>query len=140
MRRRAQEAGRRHRIAILSNTRREGSRGWQAFLDELGHGGFVEGGNLDVDHRGFGVATPSLEAVAIELAQARPDVIVSAGPEAARATQHATRSIAIVTTADDLVSRGFVASMPLRHADCIEECPLSGVTRKTFAHTEFFSV
>jgi len=28
----------------------------------------------------------------------------------------------------------------LRHADCIEECPLSGVTRKTFAHTEFFSV
>src|SRR5712664_4207546 len=29
---------------------------------------------------------------------------------------------------------------PLRHADCIERCPLSGVTRKTFAHTEFFSV
>src|ERR1700730_16474373 len=29
---------------------------------------------------------------------------------------------------------------PLRHADCIEQCPLSGATRKTFAHTEFFSV
>jgi hypothetical protein len=29
---------------------------------------------------------------------------------------------------------------PLRHADCIEQCPLSGVTRKTFAHAEFFSV
>jgi hypothetical protein len=29
---------------------------------------------------------------------------------------------------------------PLRHADRIERCPLSGVTRKTFAHTEFFSV
>jgi hypothetical protein len=28
----------------------------------------------------------------------------------------------------------------LRHADCIEQCPLSGVTRKTFARTEFFSV
>jgi hypothetical protein len=28
----------------------------------------------------------------------------------------------------------------LRHADCIEQSPLSGVTRKTFAHTEFFSV
>src|ERR1700716_666423 len=26
---------------------------------------------------------------------------------------------------------------PLRHADCIEQCPLSGVTQKTFAHTEF---
>jgi len=29
---------------------------------------------------------------------------------------------------------------PLRHADCIKECPLSGVTRKTFAYAEFFSV
>src|SRR3981189_3210234 len=28
----------------------------------------------------------------------------------------------------------------LRHADCIEQCPLSGVTRKTFARSEFFSV
>jgi hypothetical protein len=27
---------------------------------------------------------------------------------------------------------------PLRHANCIERCPLSGVTRKTFAQTEFF--
>src|SRR6266436_7086942 len=31
-------------------------------------------------------------------------------------------------------------STPLRHADCIERCPLSGVTRKIFARTEFFSV
>jgi hypothetical protein len=31
--------------------------------------------------------------------------------------------------------------MPLlRRADCIEQCPLSGVTRKTFAQSEFFSV
>src|SRR6267378_5707437 len=28
---------------------------------------------------------------------------------------------------------------PLRYADCVERCPLLGVTRKTFAHTEFFS-
>jgi hypothetical protein len=29
----------------------------------------------------------------------------------------------------------------LRHAGCIEQCPLlSGVTRKTFARSEFFSV
>jgi hypothetical protein len=27
---------------------------------------------------------------------------------------------------------------PLRHADCIEQCPLSGVTRKTCVHVEFF--
>src|SRR5713226_7131156 len=28
----------------------------------------------------------------------------------------------------------------LRHADCMERCPLSRVTRKTFARTEFFRV
>jgi hypothetical protein len=28
----------------------------------------------------------------------------------------------------------------MRRADCIEQSPLSGVTRKTLAHTEFFSV
>jgi hypothetical protein len=28
----------------------------------------------------------------------------------------------------------------LRHVDCVEQCPLSGETRKTFAHAECFSV
>jgi len=28
----------------------------------------------------------------------------------------------------------------MRSADRIEQCPLSGVTEKTFAHAEFFSV
>jgi predicted enzyme related to lactoylglutathione lyase len=31
-------------------------------------------------------------------------------------------------------------SAQMRRADCIEHCPLSGVTRKTFAHNKFFSV
>src|SRR5258705_13072263 len=108
---RAQEAGRRYRIAILTNTPRE--VGFPlAFRAELGHGGFVEGGNLDVDYRGFGVAPSSLEAVAIELTRARPDVIFATGPEAARATQPATTSIAIVALANDLVASRLVASMP----------------------------
>jgi putative ABC transport system substrate-binding protein len=115
---RAQEAGRRYRIAILTSTPREILTStpreggvWPAVLDELGHGGIVEGGNLDVDYRGTGVAPPSLEAVAIELTRARPDVIFATGPEAARAAQQATRSISIVAIADDLVTSGLVASM-----------------------------
>jgi putative ABC transport system substrate-binding protein len=104
---RAQEAGRRYRIAILTNTPREVGLP-PAFQAELGHGGFVEGGNLDVVYRGFS----SLEAVAIELTRARPDVIFATGPEAARATQRATTSIAIVALANDLVASGLVASMP----------------------------
>ena len=39
-----------------------------------------------------------------------PDVIVATGPEAAHAAQHATRSIAIVATADDMVASGLVIS------------------------------
>src|ERR1700730_17705478 len=31
-------------------------------------------------------------------------------------------------------------STPLRHADCIEQCPLSGVTRRHLRKAEFFSV
>jgi putative ABC transport system substrate-binding protein len=58
------------------------------------------------------VAPSSLEAVAIELTRARPDVIFTTGPEAARATQRATTSIAIVALANDLVASGLVASMP----------------------------
>ena len=108
---RAQEAGRRYRIAILTSTPREVGLP-PAFRAELGHGGFVEGGNLDVVYRGFGVAPSSLEAVAIELTRARPDVIFATGPEAARATQRATTSIAIVALANDLVASGLVASMP----------------------------
>src|SRR3981189_1128150 len=108
---RAQEAGRRYRIAILTNTPREVGLP-PAFRAELGHGGFVEGGNLDVVCRGFCVAPSSLEAVAIELTRARPDVILATGPEAARAVQRATTSIAIVALANDLVASGLVASMP----------------------------
>jgi putative ABC transport system substrate-binding protein len=101
---RAQDAGRRYRIAILTNTPREVGLP-PAFRAELGHGGFVEGGNLDVDYRGFGVAPSSLEAVAIELTRARRDVIFATGPEAARATQRATTSVAIVALANDLVAQ-----------------------------------
>jgi C4-dicarboxylate-specific signal transduction histidine kinase len=32
------------------------------------------------------------------------------------------------------------AQMPQERATCIGQCPLSGATRKTFAHVEFFSV
>jgi putative ABC transport system substrate-binding protein len=103
---RAQEAGRHYRIAILGPPR------WQIFLDELGQAGFVKGRNLEIDDRGIGVATASYETVAVELTKARPDVLMVAGPEAARAAQKATRRIPIVALADDLLGSKLVASMP----------------------------
>lgn len=106
---RSQEVGNR-RIAVLADSRGEGV--WQAFFEELVRGGFVEGRNLQVDRRGFNVAPAALDTTAAELVRARPDVIVAIGPQAALAAQRATRSIAIVATADDLVTSGLVESMP----------------------------
>jgi putative ABC transport system substrate-binding protein len=102
----AQEVGRRYRIAILA------APGWQIFLDELGQAGFVEGRNLEIDSRGLGVAPASYENVAVELTKARPDVLMVAGPDAARAAQKATQRIPIVALADDLLGSTLVASMP----------------------------
>ena len=102
----AQEVGRQYRIAILA------APGWEIFLDELGQAGFVEGRNLEIDSRGLGVAPASYEKVAVELTKARPDVLMVAGPDAARAAQKATQRIPIVALADDLLGSKLVASMP----------------------------
>jgi ABC-type uncharacterized transport system substrate-binding protein len=103
---RAQEAGRKYRIAFLA------APGWQIFLDELGRGGFVEGRNLEIDNRGIGIAAASFETIAVELIKARPDVLMVTGAEAARAAQKVTQHIPIVVLADDLLGSGLVASMP----------------------------
>lgn len=101
----AQEVRRQYRIAII------GPRTWQSFLDELAQAGFVEGRNLEIDSRGMGVATASYETIAVELTKPRPDVLMVAGPEAARAAQKATQRIPIVALTDDLVGSKLVASM-----------------------------
>ena len=103
---RAQETGRRYRLALIGPSRPQG------FINELGQSGFVEGRNLEIDSRGLGVPPTSYETVAVELTQARPDLLMVAGPEAARAAQKATQRIPIVALADDLIGSKLVASMP----------------------------
>jgi putative tryptophan/tyrosine transport system substrate-binding protein len=102
----AQQVGRQYRIAIIA------APGWDIFVEELRQAGFVEGRNLDIDGRGFDVAAAAYEQVAVELAESRPDVLVVAGPDAARAAQKATQRIPIVALADDLLGSKLVASMP----------------------------
>ena len=98
-------------IAILTNTPREVGLP-PAFRAELGHGGFVEGGNLNLLPRLRRGACFSGGGGHRSITRARPDVIFATGPEAAPATQRATTSIAIVALANDLVASGLVASMP----------------------------
>lgn len=102
---RAQRAGRRYRVAALGPVP-------PSFFDELGRAGFVRGSNLEIDSRAEGVAAVSYASVAIELAEASPDVLMAVGAEAGRAAQKATQRIPIVVIADDLLGSKLVASMP----------------------------
>jgi putative ABC transport system substrate-binding protein len=71
--------------------------------------GYVEGNNLVVDARsstGVGVA-----AIASELVALKPDVLVTAGTQAALALRQATKDIPIVMTSSDPVGTGLIASL-----------------------------
>ena len=83
-----------------------------AFFDELRRRGFIEGQNLTVEYRAYGLHPHLLSEYAAELVKERVDVITTAGAdEAIRAAQQATKTIPIVGMSDDLVGSGLVRSM-----------------------------
>jgi hypothetical protein len=82
-----------------------------ALFDELRGMGFVEGQNLSVVPGGFRLRDEQLAEAAAALVKSAPDAIVTAGPIATRAAQAATKTIAIVGSADDMVQNGLVSSM-----------------------------
>ena len=85
----AQEAGRTYRYGILSPFadavvpfRR---------IDELRRRGFIEGRNLTIYHRYFGLHVDLISQYAAEMVKAQVDVIETAGSVATRAAQQATK-------------------------------------------------
>jgi ABC-type uncharacterized transport system substrate-binding protein len=79
--------------------------------DELAAFGDVDGKNIRLDFRladGEAIRFPEL---AEALVREKASVIVVQGPAAARAAQHATRSIPIVAAGNDLVALGLIDSM-----------------------------
>ena len=62
---------------------------YAALFDQLRQLGFIEGQNLTIDWRGYGVRTEQFRDIAVELVKARPDVIFCAGDIAVRAVQQA---------------------------------------------------
>jgi putative tryptophan/tyrosine transport system substrate-binding protein len=102
----AQQSDRTYRIAALALN----PTILPPFFDQLKRNGLVEGRNLIVDRRGLGVPVSSFDAVAVQLVKTAPDAIVTFGPPAGHAVQHATKSIPIVTFTDDPVDAGLVAS------------------------------
>jgi putative ABC transport system substrate-binding protein len=106
----AQEAGRTYRLGILAPFPRE-TPASLPFFDELPRRGFIEGQNLTVEYRAYGLHVDLISEYAAELVDARVDVIVTAGDVAPiRAAQQATKTIPILAMTGDLIGLGLVAS------------------------------
>jgi putative ABC transport system substrate-binding protein len=107
---RAQEAGRSYRLGCLLPLRREAPIN-VAFFNELQRRCFIEGQNLTVEYRAYGLHVDLISEYAAELVNARVDVIVTAGDVAPiRAAQQATKTIPILAMTGDLIGLGLVAS------------------------------
>jgi putative tryptophan/tyrosine transport system substrate-binding protein len=107
---RAQEAGRNYRLGCLLPLPRDAPINI-AFFDELRRRGFIEGQNLTVEYRAYGLHVDLISEYAAELVNARVDVIVTAGDVGTiRAAQQATKTIPILAMTGDLIGLGLVAS------------------------------
>jgi putative tryptophan/tyrosine transport system substrate-binding protein len=106
----AQEQGRTYRLGFMVANPR-GSPQYDALFDELRRQGFIEGQNLIVDPRGYGLRNDQLPQVTMALVDARVDVLFAGGNAGIRAAQHATATIPILGFTDDMVGSGLVSSM-----------------------------
>jgi putative ABC transport system substrate-binding protein len=85
---------------------------WKAFRDRLRELGYVEGQNVIFESRWGEGQRGRLRGLAVELIDAKVDILVTAGSEAALAAKEATSSIPIVTaTGGDPVAMGLAASL-----------------------------
>jgi putative tryptophan/tyrosine transport system substrate-binding protein len=107
----AQEAGRTYRLGCLLPLSRDAPIN-VAFFDELRRRGFIEGQNLVVEYRAYGLHLDLISQYAAALVKAGIDVLTTAGTdEAIRAAQQATKTIPILAMSDDMVGSGLVGSM-----------------------------
>ena len=107
---RAQERGRTYRLGGMHASPREAPH-IVAFFEALRRNGFVEGQNVQVDPRGYGHQPERLADIAVELVNAKVDLITCGGDAAIRAAQRATATIPIVAITEDMVEAGFARSL-----------------------------
>ena len=90
---RGQEPGRTYRLGCLLPLPRTAPIN-VAFFDERRRRGFIEGQNLTVEYREYGLHLDRISEYAAELVQAKVDVIATAGTdEVIRAAHQATKAI-----------------------------------------------
>jgi hypothetical protein len=88
----AQQAARIYRLGVM-NASKIGVSRIAAFFDELRLLGFVEGQNLKVDGRGYGLRDEQLPEIVAAMAKSPPDVIFCATAAEMRAAQGAIRAM-----------------------------------------------
>jgi putative ABC transport system substrate-binding protein len=104
----AQEPGRIYRLGCLLPLTRDAPIN-VAFFDELRRRGFIEGQNLTVEYRAYGLRPDLISQYAAELVKAPADVITVVGKDdTVRAVQQATKTIPIVAMIGDLLGSGLV--------------------------------
>jgi len=109
----AQPAGRSYRMSFLALTPGEDATLMKAFQERLHELGYSEGKNMTFEYRSAEGRPERLPQLAMELVQARPDVLIAGfGTLAAQAAKAATTTTPIVfTTVGDPVGAGLVASL-----------------------------
>ncbi|HWN13788.1 MAG TPA: ABC transporter substrate-binding protein, partial [Candidatus Dormibacteraeota bacterium] len=110
----AQQAGKVWRIGLLSYAASDsgGAARWKAFRERLRELGYVEGQNVFFESRWGDAQVGRLRGLAAELIDAKVDILVTAGTEAALAAKQATSSIPIVTaTGGGPVELGLVGGL-----------------------------
>jgi putative tryptophan/tyrosine transport system substrate-binding protein len=109
---RAQVSTKRPLIAVLSAVTREDNSPVKAFSDGLRELGYIDGENIDVAYRFANGRHDRLPALAEELIQLKPDVVVALVIQAVVAARELTQTIPIVCPLlADPIDRGLIASM-----------------------------
>jgi putative ABC transport system substrate-binding protein len=106
----AQQAGRTYRLGCLFPLTRDAPIN-VGFFEELRRRGFIEGQNLTVEFRAYGLHVDLISQYATELVKARVDVITTGGNAGVSAAQQATKTIPILAIADDMLRSGYVNSL-----------------------------
>jgi len=108
----AQQAGKVWRVAVLTGGLPRSAAPVRALEQRLAELGYVEGRNLAIDFQSAGGQNDRLPALAGELVQGRPDVLVAFSTQSALAAKNATQTIPIVLGAvGDPVGSGIVPSL-----------------------------
>jgi putative tryptophan/tyrosine transport system substrate-binding protein len=106
----AQEPGRIYRLGDLHLSPRNAFQN-AALFEAVKSDGFIDGQNLMIDERGFGLSVDELPDHAAAIVKAQVDVIIAVGDPPVRAARRATKTIPILGAAEDMVGSGFVASL-----------------------------